>query len=255
MVNLGSVRDRTIDFLRDNRANVLPIAAGGVFVPLAGLGVLLQLTSGAETPGDWMTGLAMLALALVTVGGNLAVTALAIDPAVGSRGAIRIAAARLPVGLAAALLAFVALVGPLVLLVWVCFQTMRDDNGAAATAVMIYCLLVCPLALAVAARLLLFSPALVAERLGFGAILRSLRLTRSMTWKLIGVLLLYLIVTQVAAIVVRAVFGLFGAAGLVAILVALVQTGFSVFATAFVARLFLAVRDVRDVRETIVELS
>ncbi|MDO7842569.1 hypothetical protein [Sphingomonas immobilis] len=252
MVNLGSVWDRTTGFLKTDYANVLPIAAGGIFVPLAALGILLTSMSGQDTPGDWMMGLGALALALVTVGGNLAVTALAIDPAAGAGGAIRTTAARLPVALAVAALGFVALFGPLVLLAWAFLNTMRDDNGAAATAVVGYCLLVCPLALLIAARLLLFTPALVAERAGFGALLRSLRLTQGMTWKLVGLLLLYLIVTQVAAMLVRAVIVPLGITALATILVALVQTGFSVFATAFTARLFLAVR---DMREMIVELS
>jgi hypothetical protein len=133
-----------------------------------------------------------------------------------------------------------------------------------ASFILIYTLVLVGVLLVLFARLLLVDAALVAEQRGLSALLRSLALTRGLTLKLVGVLLLYIIVSQVAALATRTVFGailgLFTigagpvnvATIVTAIAVAVVQTIFSVLAVVFTARLFVAVR---AGREAIVELA
>ena len=264
MVNLGSVWDRTTDFLRDKSASVLSIAAGGIFVPLALFGILMPMTGAEATPADWGIAAILLVLGAVAILGNLALTALVIDPAADMRGALRAALARLPAALLVAVAGFVAAalaIAP-IYAAFVMGGGTEDTAPAfgAALFVLVYALLLVVAGLVLTARLLLVYPALVAEGIGLAAIPRSLRLTARMTLKLVGVVILYVVVSQVADLAARTVFGvLLGltappatATVLTAIILALVQTGFSAFATVFIARLFLAVR---DMRETIVELS
>jgi hypothetical protein len=99
---------------------------------------------------------------------------------------------------------------------------------------------------------------MVMERRGVGLFARSFRLTRGITWKVIGVLILYFIVSQVSGLATKLVFGaVFGliAGGngpgsvsmvLTSVLVAAVSTAFAVLAAAFTAKLYLAIRDARE---------
>ena len=107
------------------------------------------------------------------------------------------------------------------------------------------------------ARLALVIPTMVMERRGLGVFVRSFKLTRPIQWKILGVLILYVIVLFVSYLAAKLVFGsIFGliaggdgavtvATVLTSILVSVVLTGFSVLATAFTAKLYLAVRDAR----------
>jgi hypothetical protein len=124
--------------------------------------------------------------------------------------------------------------------------------------VTLYMLVLAPLLLFVTARLLLLTPVVVFERRGLGAIRRSFALSRGLTWKIIGVMILYFIVAGVAMLASGTVFGsvfriAFGGEGLIttatvltALVGAIVQTIFVLLAAAFTAKLYLAVRDARE---------
>jgi len=98
----------------------------------------------------------------------------------------------------------------------------------------------------------------VVARRWISALARSFRLTRPVGLKVLGVLILYAIVGGVSFLAAKLVFGsilglIAGGEGLVTIgsaitatLVALVVTVFNVLASAFTAKLYLAVRDARE---------
>jgi hypothetical protein len=139
--------------------------------------------------------------------------------------------------------------------------------GAAAALgfVGLYTLFLIPFLLWVYARfVVLITPIMVMERRGIGVYGRSFVLTRGIAWKVIGVLLLYGIVSWVASAAAKTVFGtvfrlLIGGEGpvtlasiLTQIVVAAISTIFSVLSVAFIAKLYLATR---DAREAIVEAA
>ena len=275
MVGIETVWDRTSGFISDRFGEVLRIAVPLVFVPMVLLGNLMPLVGRDATPRNIAIGLATLAMSIVTLWGNLALTALVIEP-IDPAAAIRTGAGRLPAKLLVAVIELGILVVAAVP-IFIAFAlggivpgqmpapgTMPTMAFGPAVFALVYSFVFAVLVLILFARLLLVDPALVAERRGASALPRSLRLTRGLTLKLVGVLLLYIIVSQVAAMATRSVFGtilgLFAigagpvnfATIITAILVALVQTGFSVLAVIFAARLFVAVR---DVREAVVELA
>jgi len=275
MVSIEAVWDKTSEFIGDRTGDVLRIALPLGFVPMALLGIVMPLVGREPSLRNLVIGGATVVLSIVALWGNLALTALVLEPT-GWRTAIRLGAGRLPAKVLTSLVELVV-AGLLTVPIFVAFAISGVVPGqmqatgtlpamplGPATFILIYTLALIVAVLVLLARLLLVDAALVAERRGVSALVRSLRLTRGLTLKLVGVLLLYVIVSQVAALATRMVFGailgLFTlgdqtpnpATVITAILVALVQTAFSVLAVVFAARVFVAVRDGRG---TIVELA
>lgn len=269
MVVIGSVWDRTVEFISDNLSAVVPIALMGVFVPLSIYTSLAPLAAGVAPGQRSLIYCVMIALGLWSLWGKLAITALALDPHAGRPGAIQIAGRRfLPtVGISLALLAAVLIAtAPM----WIALQLSGFDFAAAASGhltppsdavrgfIVLYGLAFAVLVIWVAARLSALLPTIVMERRGLGALRRSFRLTRGFALRIAGVVLLYAIVAFVAEKATQFVFGtilglLFGderavslATILTSILVGAVATGFTVLATAFCAKLYLALRDARE---------
>lgn len=273
MVNLEAVWDRTSEFVGERRADMIPIALLLLFVPIGLMSNMMPLIGRQPSVRNIALALAAVALGIVTIWGHLALTALVLK-AGGWKAAVRTGAERLPVAVLISLIEMVVLVlavAPIVV-VFAMSGIMSDPTPAGsvptmglapAVFILVYGLVLTIVGLVLLARLLLVNAALVGERRGVSALIRSLALTRGMTLKLVGVVLLYIIVSQVAALATKTVFGaILGlltlgndnatlATVITTTLVALVQTGFTALATVFTARLFLAVR---DVRETIVEL-
>lgn len=265
MISMSTVWDRTAEFLSDNLGSILPIALAAIFVPAAVSGSLAELRPGAAPGLAASIGIASLLLALVTFWGQLAITALALDPALG-RGTARIATRRLP----AALLVTIVLLAAAVLLaipVGVILAVSGVDMSGTATGAMprvppaaalwvaLYVLLLLPVLLWLAARLAVVLPAVVGDRLALGAIPRSWRLTRGAALKIVGVLLLYVVVATVANLAATTTFGavmmliagrgedgLSLATVLTSIIGGAVATGFTVLGAAFTAKLYLALR-------------
>lgn len=273
MATMSTVWDRTAAFLGDNLTALLPIALLTIFVPLSLLGSLMPMMGSGTQAGDWAVGAAVLAMALTTSWGGIAITALAFDPAAGRGSAVRTANRRLlpvagiglvtllavivlsaPVGIALALggidPAAVSGGGP---------AAVAAGNGAVAFATLYALALLVVLVWGYARLLLLVTPIMVVERRGLGVYARAFALTRGIAGKAIGVVLLYGLVSWTAAAAARSVFGsLFalllpggtgrlGVAGvLTQTVVAGVSTIFSVLAAAFVAKLYLATRDARE---------
>ena len=278
IATMSTVWDRTAEFLSDNLAALMPIVLFAVFMPLTLLGNFMPLMGSGGQVGDATIGLIVFLLSLVTVWGGIAITALAFDPGAGRSAAVATANRRLVPVLGVSLLTTLIL-----LLVAVPIgialgfsgmdmtalaagqQPTPPANSAALGLAGIYMLVMVPVLLWAYARfVLLITPIMVMERRGVGVYRRSYVLTRGIGWKVVGLVLLYAIVSWVASSAANAVFGsvlrlLIGGEGTVTlasvlthIIVAATSTIFSVLSVAFVAKLYLAAR---DAREAIVEAA
>lgn len=272
MVRIGTVWDSTVEVVQGRLGMLAPVAVLGLFLPSVVQAAIAAywMAPGAEPNAGRAVLVSLLSLLLagVTLWGALAITGMASRPDVTRDAASRQALNRLPALLGVALvLGLVFLV--LLLPIGAVFAASGVDmarlgqpgyepplSGGAALLVGLWGLAVFLFGLWALARLLPITPVVLHERLGLGAIRRSVALTRGMTWKLIGVLLLFAVVTYVAGgaaqLVVGALAGLLlgpdGAATaqfLGAVAAAVVTTGFSVLAYVFAARLY-AMRSDRD---------
>ncbi|HEX4692972.1 hypothetical protein [Sphingomonas sp.] len=271
MVNMGNVWDRTTEFLSDNAAALWPIAALAVFVPQS----VAALIGGAANGGIAPIVVAATALvcALVSIWGQLAITALAIDPEAGRDRAIAAASANYLRAILAMLVLLVGLallslpIGATLAASGIDIGALRRGDqaalsslsGGAAAFVAIYAIALAVVALIVTVRVtLLLYPVVVAEKLGVGALRRAFMLSNGMAWKMFGVWLLFVIVYLVASAAVKSaiggVLGLFlgntQPFGLVAIVVALlsglVTMAYVLVTASFFAKLYRAATKARD---------
>lgn len=268
IVNMGNVWDRATEFVSDNLSAIAPIALLAIFLP-ATLSASIQPIAEQSATAMLVVQIAGLVLTVVMLWGQLAIIALATGAAASRAAATRLATARLPTMLG---LSGLLLIGTLLLMVPIpvvlgiggydvdaAMRGVPAELPAGASGfVAIYVLILLPLFFFLAARLALLTPIVVRERLGIGAFRRSFALTRGITWKIVGVVLLYGIVFGVAMLAAQFVFGAIlqlvaGGEGdisvatvLTAVLVSAVQTAFVVIAAAFAAKLYLASRAARD---------
>lgn len=265
-VSMSAVWDRTAEFLSDHLGAIMPIAALPLFVPAAITEILTPLTTaGGDKLALWLFG-ALLMVPMLW--GQLVITALALDPAVGPADARGLATRRLGatvlVTIAFYVVAFVMALPVVVVLIENGVDlTQLDQPGVlqnlpvGATALIgLYMLVAGPIALWLTARIaILATPVVAAENLALGALGRAYRLTRGLALRIIAVLALYGLVVWIATAAAKTVFGsifslLLDGTGpwalasiLTALLVALVATIFGVLATVFCAKLYLAARD------------
>jgi hypothetical protein len=263
MVAMGNVWDRTAEFLSENITAILPIALLAFFIPTSIAGNFRDAGAVGSESLKLVLGLVQVAFAILAVWGTLAITAMALDPA-ARHGAGGIALRRLPATLLvsiAMLLAVLVLAAPIgVVLIRAGLNFMAPDDmrnfqldSATGGAIAIYGLVLMIVLFWIGARLIVTTPVIVHERRLFDALGRSWRLTRGYALRIIGVLILYVIVSWVADLAARTVFGsifalVVGGQGegvtlagvLTSIVGAAVQTGFSVLGAAFTAKLYLA---------------
>ncbi|WP_242096170.1 hypothetical protein [Sphingomonas sp. CROZ-RG-20F-R02-07] len=267
MVSIGRVWDRTTEVLGGRGGTLAGIAALAIFLPTVVRTAFTAYTAyGAVTPShSGIVALIAIVAALATIWGQLAIVALSSDPAVTRDDATRIAARRLPAAIGIVLLLGIALavllvpcmvalgaaLGPSSLVLMQAGVMPRIAPGAALF-VTLYILALAIVFLVLGARLFLLNPVIVNERLGLRSIPRAFRLTRGLTWKLIGLLILYAIVLLVGMIAAQAVVGivfrLILGAGVTAAFLggvagAAVTTALSVVATVFASQLYVAARD------------
>lgn len=267
MVSMGTVWDRATEFLSDNLSAIFPLALFAIFVPLSISQSLEPLTKSGG-PAAMGFNLASIGLSVVSLWGQVAIMALALDALGGRAGATATANRRLLPVIGVSLVLFIGffvLLLPFGIALGLSgfdFQAAMAGGKAALPPAAglflgLYSLLFVVILIWLAARLLLVTPTIIMERHGIGAIGRSFTLTRGVQWKIIGVLLLYVIVLLVSYLAAKFVFGsIFGliAGGdapvtvgsvLTSIMVSVVLTAFTVLAAAFTAKLYLAVRDAR----------
>lgn len=270
MVSMSAVWDRTTEFLSDNIAVVTPVAVAAFFVPASLKGNLQPLTATAGQGLRLGIGLLGVLLSVVTLWGTLVLTAMAIDAAQPVRDARARATARLlpAIGLWLLVLAgLIALMLPFLLI----FTLYGVDMAAMANGVrqdlpdgvalpLIVCaLVVVPLGLWLWTRFTsVLIPVVVAESRGLRAFGRVHALTRAAGWRIVGVYILYFVVSQVAALATKTVFGTVlrlldngdGAVSLAGVLTAVavgaVETIFSVLLAVFTAKLYVALRSVHE---------
>lgn len=263
MVKMGTVWDRTAEFLSDNIAAVVPIALLAFFVPACIGGNFAALSVGATFSLMLVLRLIQLAFAVLSLWGSLAITAMALDMT-ADQSAGTIALHRLPKAILVSLVMLAAVV-VLVLPIPGVLAANGYDMAAAASGnppamsggmalfVSLYGLALAVVLLWLFARLSVATPLIVREREGLGALGGSWHLTRGVALRIVGVILLYVVVSWVAQLAANTVFGsiftlvagtdsggLTLAGVLTSIVVAAVQTAFMVLAPAFLAKLYLA---------------
>lgn len=268
MVEMEQVWDRTAAFLRARRATLVALALPALFVPavIGGLAEAAAAQDVGASGGIWMP--VRLVAGLLMLWAELAILALAagLD---SPRVALRQAGLRLPVMIGFALLVtalLLLLAMPAVaILVAYGFDFVAAAAGetvtpsvAAAAWIALYALVLIPLLLWVAARLSLLPPVILQERRGLGAIARTFTLTHGLAAKIIGMFLLYGIVstvltaaTQYAGGTVLALIfgsddGLGVASVLTLLLTTLVETALAVMLWVFTGKLYLAARERQD---------
>jgi hypothetical protein len=263
MVKMGTVWDRTAEFLSDNIAAILPIALLTFFVPASIEGNFEAAMTGASAGFKAMLSILKILFALVSIWGSLAITAMALDIA-SDRSAANIATRRFLPALALTLTIFAG-IALLVLPVTGILAFSGYDMVAMANSdtveisrqmawfIGLYFVTLTILLLWLAARLILVTPVVVREDRVFSAIGQSWSLTRGGALRIVGVILLYAIVSLVAALAAKTVFGsiftlVAGNDGdgvslatvMTSIVVAAVQAAFMVIPPAFTAKLYLA---------------
>lgn len=263
MVKMGTVWDRTAEFLTDNIAAILPVALLAFFVPASIEGNFQAAMDGASPGLILALQLIQIAFGALTVWGTLAVTAMAFDNA-DSENATKIAGKRLPAALLVAIVCFAAILAlllpiPVVLgangVDVVAIAQGRDFelSTGLASFVALYLIAFVILFLWLGARLIVTTAVIVREGRWLSALSQSWKLTRGLTWRIIGVMILFVLLAWVSWLAANTVFGSVFAliaggdragvnlAGvLTSIVVAAVQTGFTVLIPAFTAKLYLA---------------
>ena len=280
IATMSTVWDRTAEFLSDNLTALTPIVLFGIFAPLTIYGNLMPLMGTSGQIGDWALGVILVILTLVTIWAGIAITALAFDPGAGRGAAVGTATRRLlpvlGVGLITTLVAlivamlFAVPIGIALGLNNLDFAALAGDKALSPDAArnvgqffVVFSVTCGTFLLWMYSRFVVFvTPIMVMERRGLGTYGRSFVLTRSIAWKVVGVVLLYGVVTLVSSLATKTVLGsifalLLGGEGTVTLASVLTQivaagisTVFSVMAVAFIAKLYLATR---DARESIVE--
>lgn len=273
MVKMGAVWDRTMKFIGANTGAVVTIALAAIFAPtLVGQALQLALADGANAGAAAVAVFISLAATIVSLLGQIALVALAIDATLGVGGAFAVGGRRLlpVIGVSLVmLLLFMLLFLPVFAVVfgsgadWALIQAgdpagMPEISGGTAIFVGLYSLALLPVMFWLFARLSVLLPVIVWERLGLGAITRSFRLTSGYALKIIGVYILFIIIFFVASLAIGGVFGaIFAlAAGgiqgltvggvLMAIITVLLSTIFTVISSVFLTKLYKSLIEDRE---------
>jgi hypothetical protein len=219
MVRMGNVWDRTVEVLNGRGGMLAGLAILSLFVPaivVAAFRAYVPMSTPATLAGGGLT----LLVTLAALWGQLAIIAASSDPATDRAAATAAANRRLlpaiGVALMLAVLLIVAMIPAFVLffragLNWAAISAGTAPVGAtsgAAALGALYVLALCLVLLFAGSRLLPIYAVVLHERRGTGAIARCWRLTRRHTWRLLGVVILFLIVAGVATLAAQSVVGL-----------------------------------------------
>ncbi len=226
MAKIGTIWDRAVDFVRDHLGEVMPVLLVTQFAAPALSGSLAGVRAGATGVTAAAFGLVSLVTTLISLWGALYLIAFSAQPNGQEQRSVAMHLAKsrfLPlIGISIVLVAiFAVLAIPGVVLAVASgfdFQSViagvppQPSEFAKLGVAMLYFLALSLFVLWASARLLPINAVVAMERRGIGAITQAFRLTRGMTWKLIGLLLLYAIVAGVAVsaaqFVVGGIFGL-----------------------------------------------
>lgn len=269
MVSIGTVWDRTTEFVRDHQRQLAPVVFLTLFVPTVVSTSLEKLRLNAG-PG-LVVGLTILTvvLTLVSLWGQLFLTGYAAAGDGSTAAAGRASRRYLPmVGVTVVLLIAMGILfipaGVIAASSGVDFMALSAGQQPSAQAlgslgwVGLYVAILGIVLLWLFARLMPLSAVVVMERRGLGAIKRAFSLTRGMGLKLVGLILLYGIVSVVAVSAVRFVFGslltLLAGSGpditvgdvLTAVAIAALSAVLSTLTSVFVGKLYVAITGGHD---------
>lgn len=260
-VSMGTVWDRAVEVLRGRAGLLAPIAALAVFLPSVINSAIATYVTPNVAGAGMLGGLVGLAVLVASIWGQLAMLAIATHPATTQGDAVRQANARLLTAIGIVVLLGVLLVLALMPIGLVLAAagvgmnmadpaTMRTMPSGVSGFMALYLLAFLVLAFWLGARLILLNPVILNERHGLRAIPRSFRLTRGLTWRLIGVMVLFVVLLFVTVSAVQFVVGLplrliLGVDALptvvflASVVGAAVTTVFTVIAAAFTAQLYV----------------
>ncbi|PVX29602.1 hypothetical protein [Sphingomonas pokkalii] len=263
MAKMGAVWDRTAEFLGERAGLLVPLALVTLVAPAA---ISANLSAAAGQTGIVYSAALVLQLLLwlVSLWGTLVVTGLAVG-APGIRAAGVVARNRLVasliVTLTLSILGGVLMIPIFLLLLFAGYDltVLARMNGPApidpATGMRIaaYMILLGAVLIVLFVRMIVVNAVLLREGGLFGSIRRSWQLTRRHTFRILGVLILFVVVTGVCQLAAQSVFGsvfalLLGGARtgmspalvLTTIVTAIVQAGFMVVFAAFQGTLYVA---------------
>jgi hypothetical protein len=269
MVKMGTVWDRTVEVLNGRTGMIARIAVLGILLPSVVRDGYVAFSAPGTPRFALIGGLLAIASLVILLWAQLAIVAIATDPANDATAARRQAGRRvLPaIGITALLTVVVVLLAmpPIVALILSGFDfAAAAANGSSARMtppgantvlfIGLYSLLFLIGLIWIGARLVLLNPIILNERLGIGALRRSIQLTKGLTWRIIGVMILFVIVTLVAGGAAQSVTGIvfrlaLGADGiptatfLASIAGEIVTTALTALAAVFTAQLYVAVRE------------
>ena len=268
MVQMSTIWDRTVAFASTALASIMPIAVLLLFLPIS---IQLAITPVLEKQAVAARLIPMILFWVFQLLGTLSIIVLALGATLRPGEAARAALARLlpAIGVFVVLGILIGLAAvPLGIgmrMAGIDMAALRSGHPDAtsmtpgiALLMVFYALIYIALILWATARLLVIEPVILAERRGIGAIKRAFGLTRGLTWRIIGVLLLYAIVSTIAVLAAQTVFGSIlrliapddgdiGVAGVItAIIVAAVSAGFKVLAAIFVAKLYVGIGEAAE---------
>ena len=278
-VKMSAVWDRAVEVMSGRTTMLVSIAALTLWLPTVVRTAMALSVGGPATAGGVPTpgtaGLLFLVavvVAVVTIAGQLALIAAASDPATTRNEAFAIGFRRLPLTLGLALLfglAIFVLLIPMVVPIAAAVANpaaLTSDGMRTAMAGIsagtrgflgIYFLVLVAIMLWLTARLALLNPVIVNERQGVRSFARSFALTRGLTWKIIGLAILFGVVSGVVILATQSVVGivfrlLLGGdnAGLVLLLttavVAVATSAVTIVWTVFLAQLYVATREAHE---------
>lgn len=221
MVSIGTTWDRTVDFVRDNLSALAPVVLATQFAPAAVSGSFDRLR--ATSSGGTSLALTLLTVAatVIAMWGALYLTGFAAqDDKREQRHLARTIATRrfLPL-IGVSILLFL-----IVVVLFIPAGVLAVASGFDFTSVMagrepdpaqfaalgwtsLYVFVAAIFMVWLFARLLPVTAVVAMERRGVGAIGRAFALTRGMALKLVGLLILYAIISAVAVLAARFVFG------------------------------------------------
>ncbi len=272
MVNIGTVWDRTVDFVRDHLGSVATVVLATQFAPSVVSGSIERLRAEASGGMAAVYGLVTLVATLIALWGALYLIGYAAQTTGRERAdeARRIATTRfLPlIGVSLVLLiAFFVLALPgIVLGATSGFDYVAAMNGVtlapeqygALLPAILYFFVLGLVAIWLFARLLTVNAVVAMERRGLGAIARGFRMTKGMALKLIGLLILYGIITGIAVSAARfvtgAIFAIVATPGsgigigdvAVAVATAAVSAVLALYQAVFIGKLYRAIVGEKD---------
>lgn len=272
MVSIGTIWDRTVDFVRDHLGSLATVVLATQFAPTVVTGSLERVRATATGGTSVAYGLVTLAATLLALWGSLYLIGYAAQPTGRERAAEarRIATSRfLPlIGVSLVLLiGFTVLALPGVILAATSgFDFVSAMNGVTLTPeqygtlgpAALYFVVLVIVGIWLFARLLTVNAVVAMERRGLGAIARGFAMTRGMTLKLVGLLILYGIITGVAVSAARFVVGslaaILGTPGsgvgvgdvVTAVAIAAVSAVLALYQAAFIGKLYRAIVGEKD---------